>query len=581
MDRLVRLVALLAVCLVPAAVSRAAVVPDYADNSYQNRELTRAEQKCIDEGYRITYANCSNQTAPADRCPHHDSYYRNCSQEQWCRNNNFSILANDCKRPLYPTKLCNNRYPLYRACQENAAKACMELGYVSSETCQLSNKLCPYSKNYGTCCNDCPGITHRLDQIPDGYVPDGETCVTCNGIVKTNIKPADCHGFQSCPYGPLSAQTPRCLQGDKLLFTACKTANDLCREQGFAATSCTQDEDAVPCPHNQKLKQCRTNCHKLARKLYPNADLISEDTVNPVLDLTKTELRSLVGLSNPACRQYQRPVVTLNITNDNLPMYQELLDRKIENIDLVINLMEPMEFSARGSLHNTRITFNGAFAKCLIKAQKIPVSGIVSFVNAPNICADFSVTADSKLLSDGSVTGNITLGKDSALGLKGNLIGGIRTGAFSEVFIKGRLEYKDPYNHVSLSEGISFGCNSKNKIVEGIIAAPANLFVKQYAKIDTPKIILKSTSDNLKLSNTLSSIHVYKYANIFSTYDNAAQSTIFPLVDNPNSDCDDKYYVHLGSAAESAAQTLIIEPSFRIEDRWKCRELSRKQMSCD
>lgn len=75
-------------CVVSAAV-RAAVAPEYADNSYSNHELTRAEKKCLDEGYKITYANCSNQTAPADQCPHHKSYYRTCSQEQWCRNNNF------------------------------------------------------------------------------------------------------------------------------------------------------------------------------------------------------------------------------------------------------------------------------------------------------------------------------------------------------------------------------------------------------------------------------------------------------------------------------------------------------------
>ena len=53
-------------CVVSAAV-RAAVAPEYADNSYSNHELTRAEKKCLDEGYKITYANCSNQTAPASQ----------------------------------------------------------------------------------------------------------------------------------------------------------------------------------------------------------------------------------------------------------------------------------------------------------------------------------------------------------------------------------------------------------------------------------------------------------------------------------------------------------------------------------
>ena len=55
-------------CVVSAAV-RAAVAPEYADNSYSNHELTRAEKKCLDEGYKITYANCSNQTAPGRPMP--------------------------------------------------------------------------------------------------------------------------------------------------------------------------------------------------------------------------------------------------------------------------------------------------------------------------------------------------------------------------------------------------------------------------------------------------------------------------------------------------------------------------------
>ena len=58
------------------STAKAAVLPDYATNTYQNHDLTRAEQKCIDEGYKITYANCPKQTAPDEKCPHHDNYYK-------------------------------------------------------------------------------------------------------------------------------------------------------------------------------------------------------------------------------------------------------------------------------------------------------------------------------------------------------------------------------------------------------------------------------------------------------------------------------------------------------------------------
>ena len=106
-----------------AAPVYAAVAPEYASTTYVEHPLTRSEKRCIDEGYKITYANCSNQTAPADRCPYHDAYYRSCSQEQWCRNNNYTFLADDCKLPTYPTKMCDNKYPMYRACQEDIDKA--------------------------------------------------------------------------------------------------------------------------------------------------------------------------------------------------------------------------------------------------------------------------------------------------------------------------------------------------------------------------------------------------------------------------------------------------------------------------
>lgn len=564
-----------------SSAAHAAVVPDFADNLYQNHELSRSEQKCLDEGYKITYANCSGQTAPTDRCPYHDSYYRNCSRQQWCLNNNYSFSYTDCKVPLYATKLCPNKFPLYRACVENTAKACMNAGFSSDEQCQLTDKRCPYSVKFGVCCDNCSTYSTLLNQIPVGFVADGETCKTCAGLVKTNIRPADCEGFENCRFGPASPQTPSCRSGYETFYSACKTADALCREEGFSDAYCSETEETLTCPHNPKLKKCRVNCLKLARKLYPQADIISEDVKNPVLDLTKKELRSLVGMDHPECKLSQRPVIDLNITEKTFAQYQDLFDRKIENVIIRLNFGDAKTFKANGSMHNVKIIFSGLFADCPLESRSTEISGLVSLADLPMMCSNLKIAPESKFLTTGSIRGNVTLGKDSALGVKGDLFGALQTGAYTQLFIKGRLEYNDKLNKSLYSESISFGCNSKNKIVEGIFADTANVFVKQYAKLDTPSISLKSVSNSTKLPNSLSGLHLYKFSNIFYTYGDDKTTTIFPIVENPDSTCDDKYYIHLGSAADKSAQINVVEPANRLEDKWKCRSVDRKLQSCD
>lgn len=569
-------------CVVSAAV-RAAVAPEYADNSYSNHELTRAEKKCLDEGYKITYANCSNQTAPADQCPHHKSYYRTCSQEQWCRNNNFRFLKEDCKLPLYPLKMCDNQFPLYRTCQENVIKACEDSGFKSKDECKLTDKRCPYSKDYGICCGKCEDFSHILKQIPAGYVPTGETCTTCGGITKTNIKPAPCKGFQMCQYGPMSPQTPRCRQADKVLYSACKTADTVCKEKGYTHTTCKATEDAMDCPENPVYKTCITNCFKLAVSLNPDSEILPWDAQNPVIDLTKKSLKSLIGMEHPGCSKQQRPVIEININKKQLEQYQNLFEHDIENLAFKINFEESVSLPINGKLKNVKVTFSGKVPEFPIKGEKAVVSGVVSFVNAPNLCTNFVVEPNSKLITSGNIRGNVNLGRDSSLGVKGDLLGYLKAGSYTEVLIKGKLEYNDPLNSDADSESIVFGCNSKNKIEKGIVADTSSIVVKQYGKLDAANILLKSTSDNLQLPNTLGSIHLHKYTKLFSTYGNEGEDTIFPLMNNDGNtkDCDDKYYVHIGSAVDQNQQTMSIEPSNRLEDKWQCRKLRSKQMECD
>lgn len=555
----------------------AAVVPEYANNTYTEHSLSRSEKKCIDEGYKITYANCANMTAPADRCPYHDSYYRSCSQEQWCRNNNFTFLEADCKLPTYPVKMCDNKYPMFRACQEDLKKACEDAGFTSQDECQLTEKRCPYTPDYGKCCDTCPDFSHELDNIPEGYIADGETCTTCDGIVKTNVIEAPCDGYMSCPFGPLSDQTPSCLQGTHTLYTACKTAEMTCKEKGYLYSVCQSSEDSETCPENENLKKCTVNCYKLAVEMFPEADIINENVTDPVIDVTKKNLQSLFGQISSACISKIRPEITLNINDKNLEMYANIFDRNIENINFILNFEKPAVLSANGTFKNVRIKITGDAPDCPLKGNEINVSGTFSLVDAANICTNINVADSSKFITTGNVTGNVTVGKDSSLGIKGNLIGSLKTKPYAEIFIKGILKYTDNFNNSAEDASIVFGCNSQSKISGGIIADTANVVIKQRAALDVPYIKMISTSNNPDLPNTLSSIHMHKYTKMVSILD----ETEYPMADNNDLTCDDKYIIHLGSSVNEEEQTLSLEPSNLLEDKWQCRTLTRQQMECN
>ncbi len=557
--------------------AQASVLPEYAHNSYTEHDLSRSEKKCIEEGYKITYANCTNQTAPADRCPYHDAYYRSCSQEQWCRNNNYTFLEKDCKLPTYPTKMCDNKYPMYRTCQENIAKSCEDAGYTHKSKCQLTDKICPYNPDYGKCCNSCPSFSHEIDKIPEGYIANGETCTTCEGIVKTNVVESPCDGYMFCQYGPLSPQTPACLKGSKTLYTACKTAEMTCKENGYMFTACQTSEDEEACPDFNNLKKCKINCYKLALEMFPEADIINENATDPQLDISKNILKSLYGQISNACISNYRPEITLNINNENLELYSNIFDRSISNINFVLNFETPAVLSANGSLNNVRIKITGNAPDCPLKGDKISVSGTVSLVDVNNICTNIDIADSSKFITTGNVSGNINLGKESSLGIKGNLLGSLKSKAYAEILIKGIIKYNDPSNNSIDDESIVFGCNSRSKILGGIIADTSNVVVKQRAILDVPYIKMISTSNNPDLYNTLSSIHLHKYTTLVTIYD----ETEYPLVDNNDINCDDKYITHLGSSIEATNQELSLEPSQRLEDKWQCRSLSRKQMECD
>ena len=109
------------------------------------------------------------------------------------------------------------------------------------------------------------------------------------------------------------------------------------------------------------------------------------------------------------------------------------------------------------------------------------------------------------------------------------------------------------------------------------MADTASIFLKQWVSLDTPSIKFISTSDNPELYNTLASLHMYKYAKIYS----ADGDTVYPLEENDGNQCDDKYFVYLGSASDEAKQTFVFEPSSLITDSLQCRSLDYKQQECN
>ena len=546
-----------------AVPATAAVIPEYANNSYTEHTLSRSEKKCIEEGYKITYANCTNQTAPADRCPYHDSYYRSCSQEQWCRNNNYTFLDKDCKLPTYPVKMCDNKYPMYRSCQEDIEKACKEAGFVSKETCQLTDKRCPYNADFGKCCDSCPDFSHELDKIPVGYVAEGETCTTCDGIVKTNITEAACEGFISCPFGPISAHTPSCRKGKTTLYATCKTPEMFCKEKGYLYTTCQKSEDFEICPEAENLKKCTVNCNKLAKELFPEAIIIADDATDPEIDADKVSVRSLFGQISTTCISNKRPEVTLNINAASAVVYKNLFDKNISNVNFTLNFETPETLSINGTLENVRIKITGNAPDCALRGEKLTAVGTVSLMNAANICADIDIREAAKFITTGNITGNVKMEKDSSLGIKGNLIGSLQTKSYAEVLIKGILKYVPEQNAPEEDKQIIFGCGSQAKISGGITAAASEITIKQRSSMDTPYIKITSTGAG--------SLHIQKYTKIQSTYD----STEYPLADNSDMSCDDKYLT------KDEQTDLTLEPSNLMEDKWQCQTLTRQQLDCN
>ncbi len=557
--------------------AKAALMPDPLSKPH---ELSRMEKKCIDDGYKFTYYNCTGQNAPSAPCPDHKDYYKNCSQEQWCRNNNYRLKAEDCKAPEFPVKACDNQFPLYRSCHEDIKKACETAGYSHHTVCQLTDKKCPYSTEYGLCCDNCPGFDYPADNIPEGYVIDGATCKTCEGIVKAKIKEAACDGFQNCPYGPESADTPSCLSGKQRLYTACRDSAAYCRDKGYEQPFCKETEDEETCPENENFKRCTVNCFKLAKATYPNANVITGNVTNPELDPTKTAIRSLVGFTSaPQCSQSTRPVITLDLNEESYTKYYHIFNQDISDVDFILNFEKPFNLSFEGNLHNSNILFAGTLPRCAFEGGNAHLSGSVKFLKAPMSCMNATLDADSVFITSDGLTGNLIVGAGSKVYIGGDMTGALRTGSHTQTIIAGRLNYTDEFNASLDSPSLLFGCYSKNKVGKGILADTSNLVLKREAELNTPFVDLRSTSNMLQLPNTLASVHLHSWAKLY--YQDADATFDINYNEDGRKECPDKYYIHLGSSEEGTGQHQVIQPSNLVTDAWKCQTLPPENLSCD
>ena len=70
---------------------------------------------------------------------------------------------------------------------------------------------------------------------------------------------------------------------------------------------------------------------------------------------------------------------------------------------------------------------------------------------------------------------------------------------------------------------------------------------------------------------------MFKYTKLFNAYG----ETVYPMAENNETGCDDKYYIHLGSASDTNKQSITIEPSNLLENKWQCQNLDYKQQQCD
>ena len=182
-------------------------------------DLDNAE-RCRQEGYNQT--SCPEGQEPVNTCPYDSDYFEKCVSS--CPSNYVT-----CEVPYYGVgEDCDGKYA---SCEKDTERACQELnpGYV--DECgtgqQLSDDRCSYDSSYGTCCNTCAGYPYTKDNIPKGYVQDGQSCIGCDGQEHYKIKPNPCDGFMDCGSMGPEIGAKSCQSGNQIKYDNCKPCPNL------------------------------------------------------------------------------------------------------------------------------------------------------------------------------------------------------------------------------------------------------------------------------------------------------------------------------------------------------------------
>ncbi len=182
-------------------------------------DLDNAE-RCRQEGY--TQTSCPEGQEPSNFCPYDSNYFEKCVSS--CPSNYVT-----CEVPYYGVgEDCDGKYA---SCEKDTERACKEENPNYTNSCdygqQLSDDRCSYDSSYGTCCNTCAGYPYTKDNIPEGYVQDGQSCIGCDGQEHYKIKPNPCDGFMDCGSMGPEIGAKSCQSGNQIKYDNCKPCPNL------------------------------------------------------------------------------------------------------------------------------------------------------------------------------------------------------------------------------------------------------------------------------------------------------------------------------------------------------------------
>ena len=184
--------------------------PSTPPNEYDKR----GPEDCINEGYTIT--NCPDGYRGNKECLYADGYYAEC------------------------VKACPKDY-----------KKCEPPYYGVGEACDEMYKECR--------CDYCEGYAFAAEDIPEGYIADGEACNSCNGP-RYKIKINPCDGYLDCGSMGGMAGAKTCKSGNTIKYDNCKPCPNLGQYETCPSCSiCSYEE----CSNKYYVTGCTSGCTDL------------------------------------------------------------------------------------------------------------------------------------------------------------------------------------------------------------------------------------------------------------------------------------------------------------------------------